>query len=198
MNEPLRTHGPPLAPLAEMTDLSMPAGPREQRLVVLVLVGALLLLVIVAPFEQIPLPEAQRFIRIYQPVLVLAHFATAALLLGQLALRRSGALRVLACAYVFVGGAALVHLLASPGLFGTAGADAQQALHTAAWMHMVWHLGFPIMGDAAYLADGEVGETQTLAVGDPPLCLHALRISFAHPLTKERVTFAAEQPEWAR
>ncbi len=144
MNEPLRTHGPPLAPLAEMTDLSMPAGPREQRLVVLVLVGALLLLVIVAPFEQIPLPDAQRFIRIYQPVLVLAHFATAALLLGQLALRRSGALRVLACAYVFVGGAALVHLLASPGLFGTAGADAQQALHMAAWMHMVWHLGFPI------------------------------------------------------
>jgi RluA family pseudouridine synthase len=62
----------------------------------------------------------------------------------------------------------------------------------------LWHLGFPIMGDAAYLADGEVGETQTLAVGDPPLCLHALRITFTHPLTKERVTFATEPPEWAK
>lgn len=61
----------------------------------------------------------------------------------------------------------------------------------------LWHLGFPIVGDAAYLANGEVGETQTLAVGDPPLCLHALRITFTHPLTKERVTFAAEPPEWA-
>ncbi len=61
----------------------------------------------------------------------------------------------------------------------------------------LWHLGFPIIGDAAYLADGEIGETQTLAVGDPPLCLHAWRIAFAHPLTKERVTFEAERPEWA-
>ena len=61
----------------------------------------------------------------------------------------------------------------------------------------LWHLGFPIVGDAAYLADGEMGETQTLAVGDPPLCLHALRITFTHPLTKERVTFEAEPPGWA-
>lgn len=61
----------------------------------------------------------------------------------------------------------------------------------------LWHLGFPILGDAAYLADGVVGETQTLAVGDPPLCLHAQRIVFTHPLTKERVTFEADPPAWA-
>jgi RluA family pseudouridine synthase len=61
----------------------------------------------------------------------------------------------------------------------------------------LWHLGFPIVGDAAYLADGAVGETQTLAVGDPPLCLHSHRITFNHPLTKERVTFEAEGPAWA-
>ncbi len=62
----------------------------------------------------------------------------------------------------------------------------------------LWHLGFPILGDAAYLVDGEIGETQTLAVDDPPLFLHALRIAFTHPLTKERVTFEAERPAWAR
>ena len=61
----------------------------------------------------------------------------------------------------------------------------------------LWHLGFPIVGDAAYLAGGVVGETQTLAVGDAPLCLHAQRITFTHPLTKERVTFEAEPPVWA-
>lgn len=49
-------------------------------------------------------------------------------------------------------------------------------------------------GDAAYLADGTVGETQTLTVDDPPLCLHAHRIAFDHPLTKERVAFGAEPP----
>ncbi len=61
----------------------------------------------------------------------------------------------------------------------------------------LWHLGFPIVGDAAYLADGAVGETQTLTVDDPPLCLHSHRIRFNHPLTKERVTFEAEGPAWA-
>lgn len=60
----------------------------------------------------------------------------------------------------------------------------------------LWHLGFPIIGDAAYLADGEIGETQTLAVGDSPLCLHAWKITFQHPLTKEHVTFEAERPQW--
>jgi RluA family pseudouridine synthase len=61
----------------------------------------------------------------------------------------------------------------------------------------LWHLGFPISGDAAYLADGEIGETQTLAMDAPPLCLHAWKITFQHPLTKERVMFDAELPAWA-
>lgn len=61
----------------------------------------------------------------------------------------------------------------------------------------LWHLAFPILGDAAYLADGQVGETQTLAVTDPPLCLHAWRITFTHPLSKQRVTHEAEPPAWA-
>lgn len=61
----------------------------------------------------------------------------------------------------------------------------------------LWHLAFPIVGDAAYLAEGQIGETQTLAVRDTPLCLHAWRLSFAHPLSKERMTFEAERPVWA-
>jgi RluA family pseudouridine synthase len=46
----------------------------------------------------------------------------------------------------------------------------------------LWHLGFPISGDAAYLADGEIGETSTHAVGNEPLCLHAWRIQIFKPL----------------
>lgn len=60
----------------------------------------------------------------------------------------------------------------------------------------LWHLGHPIVGDAAYLPEGKVGETQTLAVTDPPLCLHAWKLAFTHPLTKERVTFEAPLPVW--
>ncbi|MBL9130394.1 MAG: sulfurtransferase [Verrucomicrobiaceae bacterium] len=61
----------------------------------------------------------------------------------------------------------------------------------------LWHLGHPILGDAAYLPGGEVGETQTLALTDPPLCLHAWKLAFNHPLTKQRVEFEAEKPAWA-
>jgi hypothetical protein len=32
-------------------------------------------------------------------------------------------------------------------------------------------------------------------VGAPPMCLHAARVSFVHPLSKERVTFESK-PAW--
>jgi UPF0176 protein len=59
------------------------------------------------------------------------------------------------------------------------------------------HLGFPVCGDPAYLLGSTLGESQTLAVGAPPLCLHAWRISFRHPLDNQTVTFTAPFPEWA-
>ncbi len=59
------------------------------------------------------------------------------------------------------------------------------------------HLGFPICGEQAYLANHQLGETQTHRVADPPLCLHALRISLEHPLTQERVAFESPAPAWA-
>lgn len=62
----------------------------------------------------------------------------------------------------------------------------------------LWHLGWPVVGDQAYLPNQRMGETQTHRLGDPPLCLHALRITLEHPLTRERVTFESPVPDWAR
>ena len=59
------------------------------------------------------------------------------------------------------------------------------------------HLGFPITGDPTYLADGSLGSTQTLALTDPPLCLHAWRLSFQHPVTKQALEFESPPPTWA-
>jgi UPF0176 protein len=59
------------------------------------------------------------------------------------------------------------------------------------------HLGFPVCGDTTYLHDGKLGYTQTLRMEDSPLCLHAWKIAFAHPLTKQRVGFTAPAPAWA-
>ena len=59
------------------------------------------------------------------------------------------------------------------------------------------HLGFPICGDGAYLGGDQLGTTQTLAVGAGPLCLHAWRVKFVHPLTRLPVEFVAPAPVWA-
>ena len=61
----------------------------------------------------------------------------------------------------------------------------------------LWHLGWPIVGEQAYLPAGRLGETQTHEVDDAPLCLHAREIAFEHPLSGERVRFECAAPEWA-
>ena len=55
----------------------------------------------------------------------------------------------------------------------------------------LWHLGFPVLGDPAYLAGGAIGDTQTLDPAAPPLQLHAWRLAFQHPLTGARMEFEA-------
>jgi UPF0176 protein len=61
----------------------------------------------------------------------------------------------------------------------------------------LWQMGLPLCGDSAYLPNTQVGDTQTLTLSDPPLCLHASRISFLHPLTGKRTEFTAPPPPWA-
>ena len=61
----------------------------------------------------------------------------------------------------------------------------------------LWHLGFPICGDAIYLPNQQLGRTPPPMVGDPPLCLHAARVRFFHPLSQEPIVFTAPLPAWA-
>ncbi|HTN04836.1 MAG TPA: pseudouridine synthase, partial [Planctomycetaceae bacterium] len=61
----------------------------------------------------------------------------------------------------------------------------------------LWQLGLPIVGDPIYRREGQLGASQTLAVGDPPLCLHAAAIEFVHPSTGVRVRYEAKRPDWA-
>jgi len=61
----------------------------------------------------------------------------------------------------------------------------------------LWHLGFPVCGDAVYLPGQQLGDTQTLSMDDAPLCLHAWQIKFAHPLSQRPVEFTAPPPAWA-
>ncbi|HEY8901717.1 MAG TPA: pseudouridine synthase [Chthoniobacterales bacterium] len=62
----------------------------------------------------------------------------------------------------------------------------------------LWQLGLPVCGDPTYLRGHQLGDTQTLPLGAPPLELHAWRLAFAHPLTAERIAFEATPPAWAQ
>lgn len=61
----------------------------------------------------------------------------------------------------------------------------------------LWHLGMPVQGDPTYLPGGQLGDRQTLEVGDPPMQLCAWKLAFEHPLRKERMSFEGMRPEWS-
>jgi RluA family pseudouridine synthase len=62
----------------------------------------------------------------------------------------------------------------------------------------LWHMGFPICGDPLYLANGQLGARQTLSPSEPPLCLHAWKLLFTHPLDHTKRTFEAPLAKWAK
>ncbi len=57
----------------------------------------------------------------------------------------------------------------------------------------LWELGFPIYGDPTYLKNKQLGKALSRDIEDKPLCLHAHRITFNHPLSGDRVTFQTER-----
>ncbi|MGB6221879.1 sulfurtransferase [Haloferula sp.] len=63
-------------------------------------------------------------------------------------------------------------------------------------IHLWWE-GFPIVGDPVYLQGGERGESQTMELGAPAMCLHAWKLGFNHPHSGERVRYESPRPEWA-
>ncbi len=60
----------------------------------------------------------------------------------------------------------------------------------------LWGRGTPVLGDPTYLVNAQSVANQTLTLADPPMCLHALRLSFRHPQTKQMVHFQANDPAW--
>jgi RluA family pseudouridine synthase len=60
----------------------------------------------------------------------------------------------------------------------------------------LWSSGFPIVGDPVYWPEGKLGRRQTLTLDDPPMCLHAWKLEFIHPISSEGVKFAAVLPAW--
>ena len=60
----------------------------------------------------------------------------------------------------------------------------------------LWSAGFPIVGDPAYLPNGQLGSNRTLLLGESPMCLHAQSLVFFDHEERDR-TFSAAPPIWA-
>ena len=137
---------------------TLPAGPREQRLALAVVLLSSAIFFAAAPFAKTPLAAVPAFLPVYQSALVVNDLITAALLFGQFANLRARALLVLASAYLFSALMAVSHALSFPGLFapgGLLGAGGQ----TTAWLYFLWHGIFPLLVIGYSLLAGEARET---------------------------------------
>lgn len=137
---------------------TLPAGPRERRLALAVVLLSSAIFFAAAPFARTPLAAVPAFLPVYQSALVINDLITAALLFGQFANLRARALLVLASAYLFSALMAVSHALSFPGLFapgGLLGAGGQ----TTAWLYFLWHGIFPLLVIGYALSAGEARET---------------------------------------
>jgi signal transduction histidine kinase len=122
---------------------TLPAGFRQRRLALGVLLVSVALFLAAAPFAKVPLGQIGAFIPIYESALVINDLITAVLLFGQFNFLRSRALLVLAGGYLFTATITVSHALTFPGLFsptGLLGAGPQ----STAWLYTFWHGGFPL------------------------------------------------------
>ena len=60
----------------------------------------------------------------------------------------------------------------------------------------LWQSGLPIVNDPSYLVNSELGNNQTLAIGEPQMCLHAWKLEIVHPESGEKMNLVADAPEW--
>jgi PAS domain S-box-containing protein len=122
---------------------TVPAGSRDKRLALAVILISAVLCVAAVPFVRLPLPKVPAFIPAYEAALVIIDLITAILLFGQFKRSRSQALLTLACGYLFNSLIVIPHALTFPGAFsdtGLLGAGNQ----STAWLYVFWHGGFPL------------------------------------------------------
>jgi len=139
---------------------TLPAGPRQRRLALAVVLVSVAIFFAAAPFAQLQLAAVPAFVPIIAATLVINDLITTVLLFGQFGFLRSRALLVLASGYLFTAFMTVAHALTFPGVFsptGLLGAGQQ----STAWLYIFWHGGFPLFVVAYALLKDEGRETSS-------------------------------------
>lgn len=119
------------------------AGPREVRLIRLIVLFSVLLFVASLPFLRTPLPAFPAFMAVYDAALFVVYLITAVLLYSHGHTLCSRALMLLADGFLFVACIIVPHLLTFPDLFAPTGLLGA-GLQSTAWLYQLWHGGFPL------------------------------------------------------
>src|SRR5690242_20033755 len=114
---------------------TMPAGHRQRRLALAVVLISLLVFGFCLPVAQVQLPAVPAFIPMYESTLAINDLITASLLFVQFGMLRSRALLAIACGYLFAAAMVIPHALTFPGLFSTTGLLGAGP-QTTAWIYM--------------------------------------------------------------
>jgi two-component sensor histidine kinase len=122
---------------------AMPATSRQHKIAV----GALIALVVVVaatiPLVHIQFPPINSFIPIVETAICVANLLTAAFLFAQYSIYPQRALLVLAGGFVFNGLFAFLHILAFPGLHGSA-SPIGDGVNSLSWLFNFWTTLFPV------------------------------------------------------
>jgi signal transduction histidine kinase len=145
-----------------------PANAFHRRLTLAVMAALFSAFLVAASFANVSFPSSNGFIPYIQGTMFVAELITAALLFTKFSILRSNALFILANGYLFCALIIIAHTLTFPGAFapgGLLGASFQ----TAGWLHVVWHLVFPVSVIAyTWMRNREDTNDATVALGRAP------------------------------
>jgi signal transduction histidine kinase len=151
---------------------TLPAGPEERRLVLVVAVFLFVAFAGLLPFAGMPIPEFTAFVPASAAVVLINDLITASLLYVQCSIVPSRRFLLLASGYLFTALIMIPHALAFPGAFtetGLIGAGQQ----TAPWLYFASHLVFP----AVLLGYARLTEVDRADALRPSSTRYAIRVS---------------------
>jgi signal transduction histidine kinase len=171
---------------------SLPAGPRERRLVLVVAVLLFMVFAALLPFAGTPLPEFNAFIPSIAAAIFINDLIASVLLYGQYSIAPSRSFLVLAGGYLFMALIVIPHALTFPGAFtptGLIGASWQSAM----WLFFISHFVYPVVLLAyARLKDADRANALRPSSARPAMCVSvAIVVVFVSGLTA--VTIAGDQ-----
>jgi signal transduction histidine kinase/ActR/RegA family two-component response regulator len=139
------------------------ASPSLRRNVAAACIVYAALIVTLSVFARVRGPALPQFVTVFATGMFLTEICTFLLLLALARSSRSRSVILLACAYLYSGLMALLHLLTFPGALLPGGAAVLGGPQTAGWLYLAWRLGFAFLLIAAVLAEAVSARIAPLA-----------------------------------